>query len=141
MVSTSHWLNSTSEFALVPWQENWMRYFACHVHTSPRLNTALTLTHTNKQTQTHVHAHTHKTLHCYITGTSCPGCSFNPWEKTVFAHKIADGHTGLMDHFWSTCNAECEGALLVRYVRFFSYSAIYPFILCYNYCESESECR
>jgi hypothetical protein len=20
-----------------------------------------------------------------------------------------------MDHFWSTCNAECEGALLVRY--------------------------
>ena len=33
----------------------------------------------------------------------------------MFAHKIADGHVGQMDHFWSTCNAECEGALLVRY--------------------------
>jgi hypothetical protein len=48
-------------------------------------------------------------------GASCPGCSFSPWEKTVFAHKIATGHTGQMDHFWSTCNAECEGALMVRY--------------------------
>ena len=50
-----------------------------------------------------------------VFGTSCPGCEFSPWEKTVFAHKIAPGHTGQMDHFWSTCNAECEGALLVRY--------------------------
>ena len=33
----------------------------------------------------------------------------------MFAHKIAPGHTGQMDHFWSTCNAECEGALMVRY--------------------------
>ena len=48
-------------------------------------------------------------------GTSCAGCSFNTWEKTLFAHKIEAGHTGVMDHFWSTCNAQCEGALLVRY--------------------------
>ena len=23
--------------------------------------------------------------------------------------------SGLMNHFWATCDAECEGALLVRY--------------------------
>eukprot|EP01079_Euglenida_sp_SAG-EU17-18_P010357 gene10357-1876_t len=48
-------------------------------------------------------------------GASCPGCTFAPWEKTIFAHQIAPGHSGVMNHFWSTCNAECEGALLVRY--------------------------
>jgi hypothetical protein len=48
-------------------------------------------------------------------GTGLSGGGFSPTEKTLFAHKIAPGHTGLMNHFWSTCNAECEGALLVRY--------------------------
>ena len=48
-------------------------------------------------------------------GTSCAGCTFAAWEKTLFAHKIAPGHTGQMTHFWSTCDAQCEGALRVRY--------------------------
>ena len=48
-------------------------------------------------------------------GTSCPGCELSPWEKTLFAHKIAPGHTGQMTHFWSASNAQCEAALLVRY--------------------------
>ena len=48
-------------------------------------------------------------------GTGLSGGGFGPVEKTLFAHQIAEGHTGQMNHFWSTCNAECEGALLVRY--------------------------
>ena len=28
------------------------------------------------------------------------GGSFSSWEKTLFAHKIAPGHTGVMNHFW-----------------------------------------
>ena len=48
-------------------------------------------------------------------GTGLSGGSFSPTEKVLFAHEIAGGHTGVMNHFWSTCNAECEGALLVRY--------------------------
>ena len=48
-------------------------------------------------------------------GTGLSGGGFGPVEKTLFAHKIAEGHTGQMNHFWSTCNAECEGALFVRY--------------------------
>eukprot|EP01050_Picozoa_sp_SAG11_P016846 SAG11_NODE_2348_length_3485_cov_1.358535_5_plen_99_part_01 len=43
-------------------------------------------------------------------GTGLSGGSFSPTEKTLFAHKIGTGHTGVMNHFWSTCNAECEGA-------------------------------
>ena len=35
-------------------------------------------------------------------------------EKTVFAHKIAPGHTGQIT-ISGPCNAECEGALIVRY--------------------------
>ena len=48
-------------------------------------------------------------------GTGLSGGTFAPWEKTLFAHKITAGHTGVMNHFWSTCNTECEGALTVRY--------------------------
>ena len=48
-------------------------------------------------------------------GTGLSGGSFSPVEKTLFAHEITAGHTGVMNHFWSTCNAECEGALTVRY--------------------------
>ena len=48
-------------------------------------------------------------------GTGLSGGSFSPIEKTLFAHKITAGHTGVMNHFWSTCNTECEGALTVRY--------------------------
>jgi hypothetical protein len=48
-------------------------------------------------------------------GTGLSGGSFSPTEKTLFAHEIEADHTGVMNHFWSTCNAQCEGALLVRY--------------------------
>ena len=48
-------------------------------------------------------------------GTGLSGGGFGPVEKTLFAHQIGAGHTGVMNHFWSTCNAECEGALMVRY--------------------------
>ena len=48
-------------------------------------------------------------------GTGLSGGSFSLIEKTLFAHKITAGHTGVMNHFWSTCNTECEGALTVRY--------------------------
>jgi hypothetical protein len=48
-------------------------------------------------------------------GTGLSGGSFGGWEKTLFAHRITKGHTGVMNHFWSTCNAACEGNLIVRY--------------------------
>ena len=34
--------------------------------------------------------------------------------RNCFRAQDRSGHTGQMNHFWSTCNAECEGALIVR---------------------------
>lgn len=38
-----------------------------------------------------------------------------PVESTVFFHTINAGHTGVMNHFWSTCDPRCESDLMVRY--------------------------
>ncbi len=48
-------------------------------------------------------------------GTGLSGGGISGMESTVFWHRIPAGHVGQMNHFWSTCSAECEANLVVRY--------------------------
>eukprot|EP00041_Stephanoeca_diplocostata_P013928 m.249343 g.249343 ORF g.249343 m.249343 type:complete len:445 (-) comp19517_c0_seq1:240-1574(-) len=48
-------------------------------------------------------------------GTGLSGGSVPAAETTLFAHQIAPGHVGVMNHFWSTCSPAAETNLLVRY--------------------------
>eukprot|EP00658_Telonema_sp_P-2_P047480 TRINITY_DN3611_c0_g1_i2.p1 TRINITY_DN3611_c0_g1~~TRINITY_DN3611_c0_g1_i2.p1 ORF type:complete len:317 (+),score=85.44 TRINITY_DN3611_c0_g1_i2:166-1116(+) len=48
-------------------------------------------------------------------GTGLSSGSITTAEATIFAHVIADGHLGVMNHFWSTCSPEAEAGAVIRY--------------------------
>eukprot|EP00656_Telonema_subtile_P053646 TRINITY_DN7822_c0_g1_i3.p1 TRINITY_DN7822_c0_g1~~TRINITY_DN7822_c0_g1_i3.p1 ORF type:complete len:480 (-),score=120.61 TRINITY_DN7822_c0_g1_i3:112-1551(-) len=48
-------------------------------------------------------------------GTGLSAGTISTTETTIFAHKVADGHVGVMNHFWSTCSPAAEAGAIIRY--------------------------